>query len=413
MAQRLASTTKAGKAKQTQAETNGQELQLQIARRHDPAEAIMEGIRHLITTRGRQLAHACLNKSDVENQAYLFKAALSEIRTEVQVRGRNDAAGLRSITTLLQREVDALEQKMKEDVERLKHDIQVDMNNRKAESKEEQTTSSKRFRTSTIASPISLSDLKTEIEQNVKWDATRRSLFLVFGIAAIVAANLAIADYLTRDDEAAKAAASKEVITAGNPPASTNAGAPASLGWATEVASSRCCPSCSSSQTADWPQRFVRRCDTCDANSRAVCQLWLLRVFILLRLLIAWAQSSHLRLQCQLCKPSDYLVLRRWSVKIIRLSFVCPTLMLSSNCIQMASRSRRRSSVAAFRFDHVWLRDACQAPHQSILATVRSSFTPATFLLMLLCSTQTIPRIHFHRGRTGTSSYVRKRAYSS
>ncbi len=42
----------------------------------------MEGVRHLITTRGRQLAHACLNKSDCRESSYLFKAALSEIRTE-------------------------------------------------------------------------------------------------------------------------------------------------------------------------------------------------------------------------------------------------------------------------------------------------------------------------------------------
>ncbi|PWZ02019.1 hypothetical protein BCV70DRAFT_235655 [Testicularia cyperi] len=225
---------KLGKGKQAQkASEPANELQIQIARRHDPAEAIMQGVRHLLTTRGRQLVHACLNKGDVENQAYLFKAALSELRTEVQVRARNDAAGLRSITTLLQREVDALEQKMKEDVERLKHDIQVDMNNRKSESKEEQNNLEQEIQDLNNRFTISLSDLKTEIEQNVKWDATRRSLALVFGIAAIVAANLAIADYLTRDDEAAKAV-SKEPVNAGNPPASANAAAPASLGWATE-----------------------------------------------------------------------------------------------------------------------------------------------------------------------------------
>ncbi|PWN53692.1 hypothetical protein IE53DRAFT_404513, partial [Violaceomyces palustris] len=213
-----------------------EEMQLQLGRRHDPAEALMEAVRWLITRRGRQTAMMCLNKGDVENQAYLFSAALSELRTEVQVRARNDAAALRSITTLLQREIDALEQKMKEDIERLKHDIQVDMNNRKAESKEEQNNLEQEIQDLNNRFTISLSDLKTEIEQNVKWDATRRSLFLVFGIAAIVAANLALADYLTRDEDAAqaKANAHKEVVNAGPPPASADAGAPASLGWATE-----------------------------------------------------------------------------------------------------------------------------------------------------------------------------------
>jgi len=55
-------------------------------------------------------------------EAYLFSAALSELRTELQVKARNDAAALRSLTTLLQREVDSLNQKMREDINTLKHE---------------------------------------------------------------------------------------------------------------------------------------------------------------------------------------------------------------------------------------------------------------------------------------------------
>lgn len=358
--QRAAANAKTGKGKQAQAEPDAQGLELQIARRHDPAEAIMEGVRHLITTRGRQLAHACLNKSDVENQAYLFKAALSEIRTEVQVRGRNDAAGLRSITTLLQREVDALEQKMKEDVERLKHDIQVDMNNRKAESKEEQNNLEQEIQDLNNRFTISLSDLKTEIEQNVKWDATRRSLFLVFGIAAIVAANLAIADYLTRDDEAAKAAASKEPVNAGNPPAS------ASLGWATEgrilsvlpimllkpngrlaAASRRAC-------------RDLRRHFSSHAPAVATAGLY-----------TASHRLAHHRMQRRGTPASSTTSIadaRLFSsttaaaqaqVSELRVPNSDVVIRLLPDGISIESQ---QLGLQPFRFDHVWLRDACQAP---------------------------------------------------
>ncbi|KAJ1598134.1 hypothetical protein NDA14_005754 [Ustilago hordei] len=361
-AQRLAASSKPGKGKQAQNESGSQELGLQIAQRHDPAEAIMEGVRHLITTRGRQLAHACLNKSDVENQTYLFKAALSEIRTEVQVRGRNDAAGLRSITTLLQREVDALEQKMKEDVERLKHDIQVDMNNRKAESKEEQNNLEQEIQDLNNRFTISLSDLKTEIEQNVKWDATRRSLFLVFGIAAIVAANLAIADYLTRDDEAAKAAASKETINAGHPPASANAAAPASLGWATE-----------GRILSVLPIMLLRPNGRVAAASRRAFRQWH-RQF-----------SSHIP---AVATAGLYTATKQpFSTRCRKIGAASPSLATRASSL---SASIRKESVAElrvpesdilirplsdgitiesqqlglkpFHFDHVWLRDACQAP---------------------------------------------------
>ncbi len=54
--------------------------------------------------------------------AYLFAAALSELRTELSVRARNDGLALRSTSSLIRREVDALSQKLKEDIGTLKHE---------------------------------------------------------------------------------------------------------------------------------------------------------------------------------------------------------------------------------------------------------------------------------------------------
>lgn len=55
-------------------------------------------------------------------QAYLFRAALSEARTEVTLRQRKDSAAIRSTLTALRREVDALDAKMKTDIANLKHE---------------------------------------------------------------------------------------------------------------------------------------------------------------------------------------------------------------------------------------------------------------------------------------------------
>lgn len=60
-----------------------------------------------------------------KQEAYLFQAALSELKTGSQVKLRNDSITLRSLTANLQRETDGLEQKMKEDMQRLGSDIQV------------------------------------------------------------------------------------------------------------------------------------------------------------------------------------------------------------------------------------------------------------------------------------------------
>jgi len=49
------------------------------------------------------------------------------------VKSRNDSITLKSLTASLQRESDSVEQKMKEDMQRLQSDIQLEMNARKEE----------------------------------------------------------------------------------------------------------------------------------------------------------------------------------------------------------------------------------------------------------------------------------------
>lgn len=55
-------------------------------------------------------------------QAYLFRAALSELRAEITMMTKNDSAAIRSATAALRREFERLDIKMKEDVSNLKHE---------------------------------------------------------------------------------------------------------------------------------------------------------------------------------------------------------------------------------------------------------------------------------------------------
>jgi len=185
------------------------------AARHDPAEALMELIRGLLKHRGEELSEAHIDRSDLDNQLYLFSSALAELRTEVRVRARNDAAALRSLSSLLQREVDGLTQRLQADIERLKHDIQVDMNHRKTEVNDENNALEQEIQDLNNRFTIFLSDLRTEIEQSIKWDATRRALALVFGIVAILVCTLALADYFERKHAADAKSAVKDAKTSG------------------------------------------------------------------------------------------------------------------------------------------------------------------------------------------------------
>ncbi|WOO76593.1 putative protein [Vanrija pseudolonga] len=142
------------------------------------ARVLMEGVRGLITARTQRAVDTQLSVEEMDNNAYLFKAALSELRTEMSTRARNDGLKLRAVANAIRREVDGLDQTIKESVLQMKHDIEIDMNNRKAET----TAELKRFDIAVEEInnkfTISLGELRTDIESS-KWDATRRAIAVI------------------------------------------------------------------------------------------------------------------------------------------------------------------------------------------------------------------------------------------
>lgn len=86
------------------------------------AEAFMRATKHLLISEEEHSLANLVGKQDLENQAYLFRAALDELQTEVQVQCRNDAIALRSANGQLQREIDAVTQKLREDIHDLKNE---------------------------------------------------------------------------------------------------------------------------------------------------------------------------------------------------------------------------------------------------------------------------------------------------
>ncbi|GFZ49637.1 hypothetical protein JCM24511_07038 [Saitozyma sp. JCM 24511] len=155
------------------------------------AETLMQAVRKIIVRRSEQTRDDMLGKEDMENAAYLFRAALSELRTELSVKSRNDGVALKAMTAAIQREVDSLEQKLKEDVQTLKHDIEMDMGNRKSETRTEMKGFDIAIEEINNKFTISLGDLRTEIE-SAKWDATRRAISI---IVLLVVAGVAVTIY--------------------------------------------------------------------------------------------------------------------------------------------------------------------------------------------------------------------------
>ncbi|KLT38303.1 hypothetical protein CC85DRAFT_289651 [Cutaneotrichosporon oleaginosum] len=152
----------------------------------DVSRALMESVRGLITQRVDRAATNMLSKEELDNQAYLFKAALSKLRTEWNVRNRNTGIAGRNALSAIRRDLDGVELKMGEDVQMLKHDIELDMGNRKTDIRSDMKQTSINIQEINNRATISIGDLKTEIE-SAKWEATRRAIaiivvLVVFGV---------------------------------------------------------------------------------------------------------------------------------------------------------------------------------------------------------------------------------------
>jgi hypothetical protein len=127
-----------------------------------------------------------LTKSDLENESYLFKAALSELRAEIQVLRRNDTQILQSEAAQITREVDALAQRLREDIGNMKSEISLDMNNRKNEVREDQKLIDMRIQEINNKFTISLGDVRTDLEA-VRWETIWK------GMIGVVVAGIGIA----------------------------------------------------------------------------------------------------------------------------------------------------------------------------------------------------------------------------
>ncbi|KAG2180045.1 hypothetical protein INT43_003832 [Umbelopsis isabellina] len=152
------------------------------------AEVIMKGIKFKLRQSTASLRQTMLTTSDLENETYLFKAALTELRTEVQVLRRNDTQTLQSEASLITREVDALAQRLSEDIGNMKSEISLDMNNRKNDVREEQKAIDMRIQEINNKFTISLGDVRTDLEA-VRWETIWKGMTGVV-VAGIVVASL-------------------------------------------------------------------------------------------------------------------------------------------------------------------------------------------------------------------------------
>ncbi|KAH9062056.1 hypothetical protein EDB87DRAFT_1543507, partial [Lactarius vividus] len=149
------------------------------------ARSLMRATRALLVDRIGKVKRDGLTYKDLDNQAYLFRAALSEMRAEVTTRTRTETATIRAQSASLRRDVDVLSARLKEGIDGLKHEIQMDIESRRSEEKDAGKKVDLEIEALLNKSLVTLYDLRSDVEE-VKWDNMRKSVATLTAFLVVI-----------------------------------------------------------------------------------------------------------------------------------------------------------------------------------------------------------------------------------
>ncbi|KAH6581109.1 hypothetical protein BASA61_009232 [Batrachochytrium salamandrivorans] len=142
------------------------------------AVAIMRTINAYLIDATHSVRATTLSTVELENETYLYKSQLQELRNELQLLRQNDSANLKADTEMVVRELESLHQKFADLLASLKGEVAMDLNNHKADSRELGTDTDLRIQEIHHKLVLRLSDLKTKIE-TMKVEMTRMIVYWI------------------------------------------------------------------------------------------------------------------------------------------------------------------------------------------------------------------------------------------
>ncbi|KAK9488898.1 hypothetical protein V1527DRAFT_433179 [Lipomyces starkeyi] len=152
----------------------------------DQAKALMKCMRGLLTDELLRAKETYLSSAEMENEAYLFDAACSELRTEIQNNRKSHALLAQTETAALQREFLVLKRLFEEEIDYMKNEISMDLNERKNATKIDSRATELQIQELNNRITIAISsDLRSEVEA-LRWQTTRRGLFTIGVVAALI-----------------------------------------------------------------------------------------------------------------------------------------------------------------------------------------------------------------------------------
>ncbi|GJC95600.1 MOZ protein represents a chromatin-associated acetyltransferase [Colletotrichum higginsianum] len=163
---------------------------------------LMKAIRAILAQNLDVAQESLVSKSDVENETYLFRAACSELSTEVRNNQKLADEEMRQKRTLLQHEVDILTQSLNQELLTLNDNVRGMFNDRKMAVREEQKAGDSVIQQINYKISLHLSsDAKSEIE-GLRWILIRRSVIGILFMAVLTLGTLRYGTYVSHAKQA-------------------------------------------------------------------------------------------------------------------------------------------------------------------------------------------------------------------
>ncbi|KAK2050622.1 hypothetical protein LZ31DRAFT_205 [Colletotrichum somersetense] len=168
----------------------------------EQAITLMKAIRAILAQNLDVAQESLVSKSDVENETYLFRAACSELSTEVKNNQKLADEEMRQRRTLLQHEVDILAQSLNQELLTLNDNVRGMFNDRKMAVREEQKAGDSVIQQINYKISLHLSsDAKSEIE-GLRWILIRRSVIGILFMAVLTLGTLRYGTYVSHARQA-------------------------------------------------------------------------------------------------------------------------------------------------------------------------------------------------------------------
>lgn len=172
--------------------------------REDQAITVMKAVRLMLADNTDLAKEALVSKSQLENEAYLFKAACAELKTEVTARRKSEQEKMRTERTQLQHEVDILTQRLGQESTGLKDDLKGMFDDRKMAVRNEQRDMERQISQLNYKITVELqADARSEIE-GLRLVMTRRVILTLGIIVLMVIGGLKVLSDVSKAQEEAE-----------------------------------------------------------------------------------------------------------------------------------------------------------------------------------------------------------------